>query len=210
MASTCPKCHQVIPDDGVCCSDVEYTWKCQKCGKLSTGFVVPYGKCFLCGGELKVIKSYNIEDPQALAVVEEALQLEMNSYIFYKLAEEKTANLARREIFEELKLKELDHIQTINEKYHIHLDEKELEVPKDVGEIIALDIFKGISFDENESCLKGVYEKAIEIEKRTHDFFKSKADSLPDGPDKEICRELAAEEEEHIAMLETEMAQFES
>jgi glutamate synthase (NADPH/NADH) small chain len=45
MASACPKCHQVIENDSVCRADVKYTWKCKECGKLSTGFVIPYGRC---------------------------------------------------------------------------------------------------------------------------------------------------------------------
>ncbi len=208
MASTCPKCHQVIADDGVCCAEVKYSWKCGKCGKLTSGFVVPYGKCFLCGGDLKVVETYNIDDPGALAIVKEALQFEVNAYLFYKIAKERTANIARQQILEEMMLKEQDHIQELIDKYHVHMDRSELEAPADVEKIIGDELFEGISFGEGAACLKGVYEKAIELEKRTWRFFKEKAESLPDGMEKEICRELAAEEEEHVAILETEMAQL--
>lgn len=210
MASTCPKCHQVLAEDGVCCADVKYSWKCRQCSKLTTGFVVPYGKCFLCGGGLEVVEAYNLDEPEKVTPIREALQFEVNSYFFYKIALERSANLARRKILEELLLKEKDHIDELEEKYHIHLDEKALEVPPDVEKIIGDDLFRGIAFDENESCLKGVYEKAIELERRTWEHFKSRADSLPEGRDREIYRELAAEEEEHIAMLETEMEQFDA
>ena len=98
MASTCPKCHENIPDDGVCCVDIKYTWKCKECSKLETGLVVPYGKCFLCGGELEVVDTYNIDDPQKVEPIKTALQFEVNAYFFYKLAKEKTANLARQEV----------------------------------------------------------------------------------------------------------------
>ncbi len=210
MASTCPKCREVLADDGVCCAEVKYVWKCGKCGKLTTGFVVPFGKCFLCGGDLKIIESRNIDDPKALEVVEEAMQFEVNAYLFYKIAKERAANIARQEILEEMMLKEQDHIQEISDKYHVHLDLDKLEAPENIEKLIGDEIFKGISVDSGASCLKGIYEKAIELEKRTWKFFLQKAEILPDGLEKEICRELAAEEEEHVAILETEMAQLET
>jgi glutamate synthase (NADPH/NADH) small chain len=209
MASTCPKCHQAIPDDGVCCADVTYTWKCTQCSKLSTGFVVPYGRCFLCGGQLEVVKPYDLADKESIAVVEEALQLEMNTYLFYKIARDRTANLARRDVLEEMRLKELDHIETLENKYHVHLPENALDVPPDVEKIIGDDLFRNIKFDDNDSCLKGVYERAIVIEARTRDLYKRRAAQLPSGLQKEILLELAAEEEEHIALLQTEMETFE-
>jgi len=55
MPSNCPKCRRILEEDEICCAQVRYTWKCRKCHKLSTGFAVPYGKCFLCGGELEQI-----------------------------------------------------------------------------------------------------------------------------------------------------------
>jgi glutamate synthase (NADPH/NADH) small chain len=208
MASTCPKCHQPLADDSVCCADVTYTWKCKQCSKLSTGFVAPYGKCNLCGGQLEVVKPYDLEDKESIAIVEEALQLEMNTYLFYKIARDRTANMARRDVLEEMRLKELDHVETLESKYHIHLPTNALEVPANVEKIIGDDLFRNIKFEDNDACLKGVYERAIVIEKRTRDMFKRRAAQLPDGVHKEILRELAAEEEEHIAILETEMATF--
>lgn len=205
MASTCPHCHQVLEDDAVCCANVQYTWKCTQCSKLSTGFVVPYGKCFMCGGQLEVVKPYDLKDKDTIAIVEEALQLEMNTYLFYKIAKDRTASLARQEILEELRLKEMDHIKTLEEKYHVHLPEDALEVAPNVEKIIGDDLFRNISFEENDSCLKGVYERAIVVEARTRDIFKKRAATLPDGVQKDILLELAAEEDEHIAILQTEM-----
>jgi rubrerythrin len=205
MASTCPQCHEVLADDGVCCANVEYTWKCTVCSKLSNGFVVPYGKCFMCGGQLEVIKPYDLEDSNAIAIVEEALQLEMNTYLFYKIARDRTASLSRQEVLEELRLKELDHIKTLEEKYHIHLPEGALDVPVEIEKLIGDDLFRNIKFEENDSCLKGVYERAIVVEKRTRDIFKKRAAEVAEGLQRDILLELAAEEDEHIAILETEM-----
>ena len=48
------------------------------------------------------------------------------------------------------------------------------------------------------------------MERRTRDRFLTHAAALPPGPQREIYRELAAEEEEHVAILEGERAQFQS
>ena len=45
------------------------------------------------------------------------------------------------------------------------------------------------------------------MERRTRDHFRILATNLVEGLEKELCLELASEEEEHIAMLETEMEQ---
>ena len=41
----------------------------------------------------------------------------------------------------------------------------------------------------------------------TRDHFRALAAQLPEGLEKELCLELASEEDEHIAMLETESEQ---
>ena len=89
MPSTCPKCRQVVPEDIVCCAEVEYTWKCNKCSKVSTGFAIPYGKCFLCGGHLELIRGHEFEDPMKVRPIRDAVQFELNSYHFYRLALDK-------------------------------------------------------------------------------------------------------------------------
>ena len=48
-----------------------------------------------------------------------------------------------------------------------------------------------------------LYEAALEMEKRTRDHFKRLARELPAGLEEGLYEELAAEEEEHVAMLET-------
>jgi hypothetical protein len=48
-----------LDQDEICCAQVRYTWKCKQCHKLTTGFAMPYGKCFLCGGDLAVVEAAN-------------------------------------------------------------------------------------------------------------------------------------------------------
>jgi rubrerythrin len=208
MASTCPKCHQVVESDSVCCAEVKYTWKCKSCGKLSTGFVIPYGRCFLCGGENELSKGYSGAQPDLVAIVHEAVQYEVDMYHFYRLAMERTGDKVLRAVLEDLYHKEEDHLAELEEKYHLHLDPDLRLLPGKKGQIAADWIFQGIDFHNAEDHILQVYDKAISMERRTRDRFLAHADRLPPGPQKEIYRELAAEEVEHVSILETEREQF--
>jgi glutamate synthase (NADPH/NADH) small chain len=208
MASTCPKCHQPIDNDTVCCADIRYTWKCKSCGKLSTGFVVPYGRCFLCGGENEVIEGYTGAGPEMVAIVQEAVQFEIDMYHFYRMAMQKAKDETLRAVLEDLFHKEEDHLDELEEKYHLHFGNEMRELSAKDEEIVFGFIFHGIDFKSAEGHILQVYNKAIAMERRTRNRFLTHAKSLPPGPQKELYRELAAEEEEHVTILETEREQF--
>jgi rubrerythrin len=208
MASTCPKCHQVIEDDSVCCADVKYTWKCKSCGKLSTGFVVPYGRCYLCGGENERIQGYGGAGPDQVAIVNEAVQYELDMYQFYRIAGQRTSSDDLRAVLEQLYHMEEDHLAELEQKYHVHLDPEIRRLPAQAEELLSQWIFRGIDFRDDGDHILAVYNQAIAMEKRTRDHFRRQSDACQPGPQKEVYRELAAEEEEHISMLETERAQL--
>jgi len=48
------------------------------------------------------------------------------------------------------------------------------------------------------------------MERRTRDHFHKLARELPEGLERDLCEELAAEEEEHVALLEGELEQLAS
>ena len=208
MASTCPKCHQVIDDDSVCCAEVRYTWKCKSCGKLSTGFVVPYGRCFLCGGDNEVMEGYSGARPDQVAIVQEAVQYELDMYQFYRLSLQRASDPVLRGVLEELYHKEEDHLGELEQKYHLHLDPALLDLPEKHEQLVSRWIFEGIDFDSRKGYALALYDKAIAMEQRTRDHFKARAEAMQPGPQKEIYRELAAEEEEHVSILEGEREQF--
>jgi rubrerythrin len=208
MASQCPKCHKVVADDMVCCAEVEYTWKCKACGKLSTGFVVPYGRCYLCGGENTVVEGYHGDNPSKVAVVREAMQFELDAYHFYRMGMERTSDAQLRLVLEEMYKKEEDHLEELESKYHVHLSPDLKKIPPKSEELLSGFVFRGVDFKDGEHVAK-FYDQAIAMEKRTRDHFKARATAMPPGPEREIYRELAAEEEDHVAILETERAQFE-
>ncbi len=208
MASICPKCHKTIDSDSVCCADIQYTWKCKSCGKLSTGFVVPYGRCYLCGGENEVVQGYNGISPELVAIAQEAIQFEVDMYHFYRLALMKTQDKTLKSVLESLYHKEEDHLNELEEKYHLHFGHDLRQLPEKEENIIFGFIFHGIDFKNEENHILQVYSKAIAMERRTRNRFMTHANALPPGPQKELYRELAAEEEDHVSILETEREQF--
>lgn len=46
------------------------------------------------------------------------------------------------------------------------------------------------------------------MERRTRDYFRELARDLPAGLEKDLCAELAAGEDEHVALLKGELEQM--
>ncbi len=207
MPSSCPKCHRVLEEDEICCAQVRYTWRCKSCFKLTTGFAIPYGKCFLCGGELEVIPTRDLGDSMRFRAIRDAVQFELNSFHFYKLARDKAANPEQRAVLERLYEAELDHLHELEEKYHAHLDREVVELSASEQAILSNALFQGLRVTERSSVAE-LYELALEMEKRTRDYFNRMARELPAGLEKDLCKELAAEEEEHVALLQGELDQI--
>ena len=207
MASICPKCHQELEEDAVCCATLEHTWKCSRCGKVTEQIVAPYGRCHMCGGEVSIVEPYPVLEGEAALLVEDALRFELEMYQFYRMARERAIDASQKALFEQMYLKEQDHIDALEGRYHIHLPPGLLDRPAAQQEFLAGWIFEGID-PAARSGARGLYECALRMERRTRDFFQARAREFPAGPHQEICRELAAEEEEHVAILEGELAQL--
>lgn len=207
MPSSCPKCHRVLDEDEICCAQVRYSWRCKSCFKLTTGFAIPYGKCFLCGGELEVIPGRELGDSMRFRAIRDAVQFELNSFHFYKLARDKAATPEQRAVLERLYEAELDHLHELDEKYHTHLERDVVELSANEQHLLSNWLFRGIRVNA-ESGIADLYRAALEMERRTRDHFRRLAADLPEGLEKDLCAELAAEEEEHVAMLEGELEQI--
>ena len=207
MPSSCPKCRRVLEEDEICCAQVRYSWRCRSCFKLTTGFAIPYGKCFLCGGDLEVIPTRELGDSMQYRAIRDAVQFELNSFHFYKLARDKAKNPDQRAVLERLYEAELDHLHELEEKYHAHLDREVVELSADEDALLANSLFRGIYVTEN-SGIADLYRAALEMERRTRDHFRKLAADLPPGLEKDLCSELAAEEEEHVVLLEGELEQI--
>lgn len=206
MPSACPKCHKTLEEDEICCAQVRYTWRCQSCFKLTTGLAIPYGKCFLCGGALEVIEGRELGDSMRFRAIRDAVQFELDSFHFYKLARAKACTADQRAVLERLYEAELDHLHELEEKYHAHLDRSVVELSAGEQNLLSNWLFRDIRLTEKSGVVE-LYQAALEMEKRTRDHFQMLARELPAGLEKDLCGELAAEEEDHVAMLETELKQ---
>lgn len=207
MPSTCPKCRKVVEEDEICCAQLRYSWRCRSCFKLTTGFAIPYGKCFLCGGDLEVIPTRELGDSMRFRAIRDAVQFELNSFHFYKLARDKAVKPEQRALLERLYEAELDHLHELEEKYHAHLDRSVVELSADESALLSNWLFRGIQVTA-ESGIADLYRAALEMERRTRDHFRKLASEMPPGLERDLCAELAAEEEEHVALLEGEIEQL--
>jgi rubrerythrin len=210
MASTCPKCHQVLEEDYVCCADVTYTWKCTQCRKLSKGFVIPFGRCESCGGTLEIVDDSVYRDVARLKPIQQALQAEMNAYTFYSMLAAEATDPDVRTLFASLSEMEREHLENLAEKYHAHLEADPGQTPHPKIRQIILEGIEGAPSPEVGSVaqdrLVTLYERAIEMERQARAFFLQQVEALEEGLEREIYRELAAEEGEHIALLESGLA----
>jgi rubrerythrin len=196
-----------VEDDEICCAQVRYTWRCKSCFKLTSGLAVPYGKCFLCGGDLEVIQNRDLGDSMRFQAIRDAVQFELNSFHFYKLARDRASNADQRAVLERLYEAELDHLHELEEKYHAHLDREVVELSADENNLLSSWLFKGIRVAE-DAGVRDLYQIALEMEQRTRDHFRGLARRLPPGLERELCEELAAEEDEHVALLAGEIEQL--
>jgi glutamate synthase (NADPH) small chain len=212
MSSRCPKCHRLLEEEEVCCAEVRYTWRCLSCFKLTTGFVLPYGKCSLCGGEQELIPDRNLGDCMRFQALREAMQFELEAFCFYNMALEKACAIpwqtkGQRLVLEHLYQDQLDHLHELEQKYRAHLDSEMLELASDEEKLNSDWPFRGIRLKE-DAKIEDLYRVALEAEQRARDHFRALASRLPEGLEKELCREMAAEEDEHAAMLQTELEQL--
>ncbi len=161
----------------------------------------------MCGGALEIIQNRELGDTMRFRAIRDAVQFELDSFHFYKLARDRARTPDQRAVLERLYEAELDHLHELEEKYHAHLEREVVELSSDEQHLLSSWLFRDIGLTE-DSGIADLYRAALEMERRTRDHFRALAHDLPPGLERELCGELAAEEEEHVAMLETELEQL--
>jgi rubrerythrin len=189
-----------VEEDEICCAEVRFMWRCVSCFKLCTGFTLPSGTCFLCGGRLEIIPARDTADPMRFGAVQEALQFQLSLFHFYEFARQRATQPEQRMVLDYFCDTALDHLSALEEIYRAHVDWDEekmrLEWP-----------FQDIRVTD-DSGITDLYRGAIEIERRARDHFRGLAAEGPSGLENELCKELAAEEDEHVFALEAELEQI--
>ena len=62
--------------------------------------------------------------------------------------------------------------------------------------------------DSFHALFRRLFSEPPSLVTSARDHFSARAEAVPTGPERETYRELAAEENEHVSILETELKQF--
>jgi rubrerythrin len=200
----CPKCHQPLETDEsyICCADATLQWRCESCAKVSEGFAFPYGMCPFCGGQLKMLDRPGISDQSGLNAIRIAFQIELGGQAFYNRAAEQVADPVLKALFTKFSAMEHEHMETLSRRYHVSVPD-----PNDGFRVDLAAVQAGVEgkIDDPDT----LFRTAIAFEKRAVAFFTDRAGSVPPGSaEQELYRELAAEEVEHVELLETEFQRW--
>ncbi len=201
----CPRCHRPVEagdDDGICCADQVVAWKCTDCSKRSEGFAFPYGRCPACNGVLEPVDAVATTVPdEAMAAVRKAFEIELGGRDFYVAAAKHTSDEQLHDMFQRLAEMEREHIDTLVRRYH-------LSPPDDAsGDLHPGALQAGAQRVPTDPM--DLLELALTLEQRAEAFFREHCDDAAPAA-RELYRELAAEEGEHIALLTTELSALRS
>jgi glutamate synthase (NADPH/NADH) small chain len=198
--SVCPRCHRPVEagdEDGICCADQVVAWKCSSCSKRSEGFAFPYGRCPACSGQLVPVDPTADSVPdEAMDAVRKAFEIELGGRDFYVAAAKHTSDEELHDMFQRLAEMEREHIDTLVRRYH-------LPPPDDAsGDLHPGALQAGAQRAPSDPM--DLLELALTLEQRAEEFFRTRVDEASPAA-RELYRELAAEEGEHIALLTTEL-----
>ena len=202
--SICPRCQRPLDDEEpyICCAGRQLRWRCASCHKVSEGFAFPYGLCPHCKGKLELLERQGVQDDRALAAVRKAFEIEIGGHAFYERASHEAADPMLRELFGRFAAMEQEHMDTLARRYHA-------EIPADAADF-QLDraaIFAGVERRPEDPA--NLFRIAIAFEQRAVEFFEREGEAAAEGSvERELYRELAAEEREHVELLGTEFRRW--
>jgi glutamate synthase (NADPH/NADH) small chain len=204
--NVCPRCRRPLEGEEsyICCAGMELRWRCDSCGKVSEGFAFPYGMCPYCKGRLELLERGAIEDTAALAAIRMAFEIELGGHAFYERAAREAKDPALQQLFSRFAEMEKEHMQTLSRRYHA-------EIPGAAADfqIDRAAIFAGV--DRKPEDPVNLFRIAIAFEQRAVKFFTEQGERAPDGsPEKDLYKELAAEEREHVELLTTEFGRWQA
>jgi rubrerythrin len=201
---TCPKCRQPIEGDEeyICCATAKLEWRCDDCGKVSEGFAFPYGMCPACGGKLKVLDPRRIEEANALEAIRIAFEIELGGQAFYTRASKEAADADLRTLFAKFSEMEKEHMATLSRRYHA-----QVPAPSQDFKVDRAAIYAGIPNHPEDPA--NLFRIAIAFEQRAVKFFEERVGKTAEGSvERQLYKELAAEEREHVELLFTELERW--
>lgn len=201
----CPKCHQPIDgeEEYVCCADAVLQWRCGSCAKVSEGFAFPYGMCPHCGGRLAALDREPIEDA-ARDAVRAAFEIELGGRDFYVQAARAAGDPALKDLFGRFAVMEEEHMATLSRRYHVAVPAPAPELRVDLAALYA-------GIDSRPTDPGNLFRLAIAFEERAACFFTERSEQASaSSAERQLYRELAAEERDHASLLTTEYARWQA
>jgi glutamate synthase (NADPH/NADH) small chain len=196
----CPRCRRPLEGEEVyiCCANLELQWRCSECGKVSEGFAFPYGMCPYCKGKLEMLERGPIGDTKGLEAIRAAFEIELGGHAFYQRAANESQDPALRELFCRFAAMEQEHMEILSRRYHT-----DLQQPAGDFQIDHAAIFAGVERKPEDPA--NLFRIAIAFEERAVKFFAEQGARAAEGTmERDLYKELAAEEREHVALLTTE------
>src|SRR5438132_1036768 len=175
-----------------------------------------FGICKSCFRKQRRLEAFNEQRRFQTTVVRDALELtlaiERRGYTFYTNASQKTKSSSGRRMFQRLAAEESDHLRRLQEEHRSLLEKNEwlkhepAHLPlsrKIVEEIFPQKELLKIEVKDETNEIDALHI-AMNLERRSHQFFKDFADQISDGQGRRLFMEFAADEESHLKALVTE------
>jgi Fur family ferric uptake transcriptional regulator len=175
-----------------------------------------FGICKTCARKEQRTAGVNQRQRMAKTVVRDALELtlaiERRGYTFYTNASRKTKNNRGRLMFQRLAAEESDHLRRLQQEYRSLLEEnqwlKREPARLPLSRKIAQDIFPQkellkVEVKDSTSDVDAL-NIAMDLERRSHQFFKDFAKQISDTGGRKIFMEFAKDEESHLQALMAE------
>jgi Fur family ferric uptake transcriptional regulator len=175
-----------------------------------------FGVCKVCLREEQKSAGQNVQRRLETTVVRDALELtlaiERRGYTFYTNASRKTKSGSGRRMFQRLAAEESDHLRRLQQEHRTLLEKNEwlkheparLPLSRKIVEEIfpQMELLKIEVKDETNEI--DALHIAMNLERRSHQFFKDFANQISDSNGRKVFMDFAADEESHLKALVTE------
>jgi len=175
-----------------------------------------FGLCKFCFRQQQKSAGLNAQQRLQTTVVRDALELtlaiERRGYTFYTNASRKTKNGSGRLMFQRLAAEESDHLRRLQAEHqslirkHEWLKREPARLPlsrKIVEEIFPQKELLKIEVKDETSDLDAL-NIAMNLERRSHQFFTDFAKQISDANGRKVFMEFAKDEESHLRALVAE------
>jgi glutamate synthase (NADPH) small chain len=142
-----------------------------------------------------VLDAREIEGAEALDAIRIAFEIELGGQAFYNRAAKETQEPHLQVLFSKFAEMEKEHMATLSRRYHA-----DMPPPSDTFKVDRAAVYAGIPNRPDDPA--NLFRIAIAFEQRAVNFFTERMSATPEGSvERQLYKELAAEEKEHVELL---------